>query len=139
MPPWPKIYPHGIKVVELAEVTGFNYFLHPTNGSGIDEGMIHHQSETLSFGYTDELLGLFDCAGHGFFHKHMFVSFQSALCERMMSEDRCCQNHRIYLRIAQDFLGVGRNLDTRITFTCSAAPLGAQTDASLNLHPLSFV
>ena len=69
----------------------------------------------------------------------MFAGLQSPLCQRMMSEDGGCQNHRIYLRVAQDFVGIARNLNTRVAFAGSGAPLGAQIGASLNLHPIRFM
>ena len=43
------------------------------DGSGVDEGVVHHQGEFAALGFFHQRQNLLRRAGQGFFHQHMFA------------------------------------------------------------------
>src|SRR5262249_35155634 len=101
-------------ILDLADVPGVDDLFHAPYGGRKQEGMAHHQNETLTIGEADEFLSFLHSSGDGVLDEHLFSRTERGFSHVVVKADRRGDHQGIERIIFKQILETPRGGDLRI-------------------------
>src|SRR5215471_17194532 len=130
----PKIYPHGIVVIELSECVLLQEFTNLSDRRREQERMVHHDFQVLLLRELDQFFRLRRIAGERLLDKYVLAIFQSSLGQFVVCPNWRHNSNGIDLGRCHEFAWVRNNLYLRVVLVSSFSCRDVEVTECQNLR-----